>query len=147
MAYAGAVSTTESSRQFARTVAEFASTLESSPPFVFEIAEDGVPLYVDATDDVRITGSRVLYDLVVHCYNRGDSAETIAENFPTASLANVYGALAYYHNHRQQVDAYVAWRDAEGERVRALIEAKFPPGDFMERLRLRKAAMDAEARR
>ena len=128
---------------YARSV----TTLESSaPPFAFEIAEDAVPLYVDATDDVRILGSRVLYDLVVHCYNRGDSPELIAENFPTASLANVYGALAYYHNHREQVDAYVAWRDAEGEKVRAFIESKFPPGDFIERLRLRKAAMDAEAR-
>ena len=146
MAYAGAVSTTESSRQFARTVAEFASTLESSLPFVFEIAEDGVPLYVDATSDVRITGSRVLYDLVVHCHNRGDSAETIAENFPTASLANVYGALAYYHNHREQVDAYVAWRDAEGERRREESENKFPQRGFMTMLRERKAAMDAEAR-
>lgn len=123
------------------------TTLESAPPFAFEIAEDGVPLYVDATNDVRITGSRVLYDLVVHCYNRGDSAEVIAENFPTASLANVCGALAYYHNHREQVDAYVAWRDAKGEAIQAFIESHFPPGEFMETLRSRKAAMDAEVRR
>ena len=122
------------------------TTLESAPPFAFEIAEDGVPLYVDASNDVRITGSRVLYDLVVHCYNRGDSAETIAENFPTASLANVYGALSYYHNHRGQVDAYVAWRDAEGERGRQEMEKIFPQEGLMARLRERKVAMDAEAR-
>ena len=110
------------------------TTLESSPPFAFEIAEDGVPLYVDATNDVRITGSRVLYDLVVHCHNRGDSAETIAENFPTASLANIHGALAYYHNHREQVDAYVAWRDAEGERGRLEMERIFPQEGLRQRL-------------
>jgi uncharacterized protein (DUF433 family) len=121
------------------------TTLESSPPFVFEIVEDGVPLYVDATNDVRIRGSRVLYDLIGHLHNAGDSPESLAENVPTVSLANICGALAYYYNHRDQVDAYVAWRDAEGDKVQAFIESRFPPGDFMERLRERIAEMDAQA--
>jgi hypothetical protein len=65
---------------------------------------------------------------------------------PTASLANVYAALAYYLNRREQVDAYVAWRDAEGERGRQEMEAIFPQKGLMKRLHERKAAMDAEAR-
>jgi hypothetical protein len=34
----------------------------------------------------------------------GRSADEIVADFPQISLADVYAALAYYHDHREQID-------------------------------------------
>jgi len=59
----------------------------------------------EATYFVR--GSRVSLDSVVHGFLDGDSAEAIRENFPTLSLEQVYGAIAYYLGHQAEIDAYL----------------------------------------
>lgn len=40
-----------------------------------------------------IRGSRVSLDSIVYGFLNGDSPETIRDNFPTLSLAQVYGAI------------------------------------------------------
>jgi uncharacterized protein (DUF433 family) len=54
-----------------------------------------------------IRGSRVSLDSVVRGFLNGDSAEAIRDNFPTLSLEQVYGAIAYYLGHRAEIDAYL----------------------------------------
>jgi hypothetical protein len=34
----------------------------------------------------------------------GQSADEIVSSFPQLSLADVYAALAYYHDHREEID-------------------------------------------
>ena len=54
-----------------------------------------------------VTGSRVSLDSIVYSFLNGESPETIQNNFPTLSLEQVYGAIAYYLAHRVDVDAYL----------------------------------------
>ena len=41
-------------------------------------------------------------------YKRGLSAEDILRNYPQLSPPQVYGALAYYFDHQEEVEAEVA---------------------------------------
>ena len=67
----------------------------------------------------RITGTRVSLDSVVYAYLEGLRPESIADDFPALSLEEVYGAIAYYLGHREEVDAYLKQLD---ERFPALQE-------------------------
>ena len=55
----------------------------------------------------RITGTRVSLDSVVYDYLSGLSPESIADNFDTISLEQVYGAIAFYLSHRDEVDRHL----------------------------------------
>ena len=51
---------------------------------------------------------------MVLAFLQGLSPETIAgECFPTLTLEETYGAIAYYLAHRQEIDAYLNQADAE----------------------------------
>src|SRR5437870_4674179 len=53
--------------------------------------------YVDREDGTyRIGGSRVSLDSVVYAYRRGASPESIQRSFPSLTLEEVHGALAFY---------------------------------------------------
>ncbi|HEY8325897.1 MAG: DUF433 domain-containing protein [Ktedonobacterales bacterium] len=61
--------------------------------------------YVELRTGVRyVRGSRVPLESLVWLWRDGQSAETIHEAYPTLSLAEVYGALAYYLDHQAEVD-------------------------------------------
>ena len=53
---------------------------------------------------LRIAGTCVTVHQVVTCYQRGLTAEEIAEEYPHINLAQVYAALAYYHANREEID-------------------------------------------
>ncbi len=60
-----------------------------------------------------VMGTRVSLDSIVACFNNGDVAETIWQNFPSLALEQVYGAITFYLSHREQVDQNIQ----EGERL------------------------------
>jgi uncharacterized protein (DUF433 family) len=70
-----------------------------------------------------IAGTRVSLDSVVQCFNEGLSAETIVEEFDSLTLAQVYGALAYYLENQASIDAY---RVRQQRRFQALRDAAEP---------------------
>lgn len=81
--------------------------------------------YVERRDDsYRVTGSRVSLDSVVYAFLGGQTPESIAQSFPVLKLEQVYGAIAFYLAHRDEVDAYLlrAREDYEAQR-RAAREA------------------------
>lgn len=99
-----------------------------------------VPLREDPTGAIRIGESRVLLDMVIHAFWKGQSPEGIAQSYDTLELPDVYAVLAYYLTHRAEVDAYLARREQEAEALRLRIQASQPPTpDLKERL-LRRAA-------
>lgn len=53
----------------------------------------------------------------------GWNAESIQENHPHLSLAQVYAALAWYYDHQEEMDAEIEEQD---ERLRALRAAAAP---------------------
>jgi uncharacterized protein (DUF433 family) len=64
--------------------------------------------YVEQHEGVyRVAGSRVSLDSLVYAFWDGKSAETIAQSFPTLTLEQVYGAIAFYLKHRAEIDAYL----------------------------------------
>ena len=60
----------------------------------------------------------------------GWNAETIQENHPHLSLAQVYAALAWYYDHQAEMDAEIEQQD---ERLRAL-RAALGPAPLQRRL-------------
>lgn len=61
-----------------------------------------------------IAGTRVALEAVLLPFQDGYAPETIvAECFPTLTLEQVYGAIAYYLGNRREVDAYLQQADVE----------------------------------
>mgnify|MGYP001340842208 CR=1 FL=1 len=61
----------------------------------------------------RIAGSRIrVQDIVVWHERMGMSADEIVSRYPQLTLAGVYAGLAYYHDHRTEIDAQMDAGDA-----------------------------------
>lgn len=86
-----------------------------------------LPLHEDPPGTIRVGGTRVTLDSVVYAYESGETPEEIVENFPVLSLAHVYGALSYYHQHRDEVRRYLEEREREADALQREIEAKQTP--------------------
>lgn len=87
-----------------------------------------IPIYVDEQGQIRINKTRVLLELVVNAFNRGESAEDIMESYSSLSLADVYAVIAYYLNHRAEVDAYVHQIDKDFQDIQQHTEQDYSEG-------------------
>lgn len=75
--------------------------------------------YVEKVEGTyRVAGSRVSLDSVVYAFLGGQSPESIADSFPTLSLEEVYGAVAFYLSNRAEIDAYLSQSEGEFEMLR-----------------------------
>ncbi len=76
--------------------------------------------YVDrnARGTLIVSGSRVTLGSVIHAFWAGETPETICQAYPSLTLEQVYGAIAYYLAHRDQVDAELAAQESEVSRLR-----------------------------
>lgn len=54
-----------------------------------------------------VAGSRVSLDSIAYAFRRGESPETIRQNFPSLTLEQVYGAIAFYLAHQAEVEANI----------------------------------------
>jgi len=70
--------------------------------------------YVERHDEAYwIAGTRVSLDSVVYAFLEGLSPESIVDSFDTLTLEEVYGALAFYLGHRDEIDAYLKQSEAQ----------------------------------
>jgi len=53
-----------------------------------------------------VAGTRVSLDSIVQCFNEGLSPEAILGEFDTLTLAQVFGAIAFYLENQPAIDAY-----------------------------------------
>lgn len=67
----------------------------------------------------RVAGKRVSLDSLVYAYRRGQTPESIQQSFPTLTLEEVYGAIAFYLSHQEDVDRTILDDEAEFERLRS----------------------------
>lgn len=67
---------------------------------------------------LRIDGTRITVHRIATLYKQGQSADDIVQTYPHLSYSQVYVALAYYHEHQEQIDAELAALDAEYERLK-----------------------------
>ena len=64
--------------------------------------------YIDQRDgNYYISGTRISLDSLIHAFHRGESPETICQNFELLHLEEVYGAIAYYLANQTALDAYL----------------------------------------
>jgi uncharacterized protein (DUF433 family) len=86
----------------------------------------------------RIADSRVSLDSVLHAYLEGQSPEAIALDFPSLSLEQIHGALAFYLRHRKEIDRYLVAQNARWQQLREQSEAA--NASLLNRLRARRDA-------
>jgi uncharacterized protein (DUF433 family) len=94
---------------------------------------------------IRIDGTRVPLETIVRAFHHGSTAEEIAQDYPTVSLAKVYTVLAYYLWHREEVDRYIAQRSAASDAARLAHEQQFDPAGIRARLLARQRATEQAA--
>ena len=64
--------------------------------------------YVEERDgNYYVTGTRVSLDSLIHAFRRGESPETICQNFEVLHLEEVYGAIAFYLGNQAGMDDYL----------------------------------------
>jgi uncharacterized protein (DUF433 family) len=95
------------------------------------------PLVQDEDGAVRIAGSRVTLDSLAHAFDEGATAEQIQDSFPSLTLRDIYGAIAYYLEHRSEVGEYLKARQQEAVSVRRTIEDRQDPA-IRARIRARR---------
>lgn len=74
--------------------------------------------YIQQQESVyRVAGTRVLLDSIVYAYRRGASPESIQRSFPSLTLEQVHGALAFYLSHQTEVDNYLVQGEEKFEEL------------------------------
>jgi uncharacterized protein (DUF433 family) len=97
-----------------------------------------IPITHNADDVAVITGTRIPIDTVIYTFLDGSTPEQIAQKFPILELGQIYLIIAYYLNHRAEVDVYLAERHTNSDRVRSENESHSPSIGTRERLLARK---------
>lgn len=83
------------------------------------------PLRTDPDGTIRVGKSRIVLERIVRAFQDGATPQSIADNYPTVTLADVYGVIAYYLRHRAEVDVYVAERERQANELQRRIEAEY----------------------
>jgi uncharacterized protein (DUF433 family) len=117
------------SRNAARTPAEYAHSLPGilSREARALLARKFYTVNVERSEYIEqrnggfyVAGTRVSLDSIVYSFKAGDSPETVRQNFSSLTLEQVYGAIAFYLAHEQEVDSNI--REGEEE-----IQRSVPP--------------------
>ena len=103
-------------------------TITATPP----------PLTIHADGVVRVASTRVTLDTVVAAFHDGATAEEIVQQYPSLTLADVYAAISYYLQRRDEIDAYLQRRREQAARIRRDNESRFDPDGVRARLLARR---------
>lgn len=83
--------------------------------------------YVEEKEGVyRVGGTRVSLDSIVYEFRRGASPESIQRSYPSLTLEEVYGAIAFYLANQPEIDRYLIEGEEEFERLREVSRAANP---------------------
>ena len=96
------------------------------------------PLRVDEQGVLRVGKTRVTLDTVIGAYKEGCGPEEIVYRYPSLNLIDVHGAIAIYLTNKDRLEAYLAKRREEAEKLRKEIEERFPPQEFYEKMLARR---------
>ena len=82
-----------------------------------------IPLAVTEQGTIRIKGSRVSLDSIVHHFKLGATAEQIVQSFPSLSLRDVYSSIAYYLTRRPEIETYLEQQSVEADNLQGHLES------------------------
>jgi len=96
------------------------------------LADPSRYIVLDPVKGPRIAGSRIkVSDIAIEGAYEGRTAQDAVEAYPHLKPASVFAALAYYHDHKDEIDRYIEETGKEFERLRA----EAGPSDFELRMR------------
>lgn len=98
-----------------------------------------VPFEADEAGGFKIKGTRIPIDNILLAYQRGQTPEQIVQDFDVLRLTDVYATITYYLQNPEQVEAYLARRQAEEEVIKQEIIERFQLTGIRERLLARLA--------
>jgi uncharacterized protein (DUF433 family) len=99
-----------------------------------------VPLVTMEDGTIRVTGTRVPLDTIVYAFRTGSTPEDITRAYTTVTLEAAYAVIAWVLQNKEQVDEYMARREAEHNAMQEEEERLHPPEGIKARLLARKAA-------
>jgi uncharacterized protein (DUF433 family) len=121
-----------SGRQKGRGERTIETTLERKMATVtrvdFEPLTVAVPLWEDPPGVFRVGNSRVLLELVLSAFKRGETPESIVRSYRTLNLADVYALISRYLANPVRFDEYLRECEEKADSVRREIEAAQGPG-------------------
>lgn len=94
----------------------------------FEPLSVAVPLWEDPPGVFRVGKSRVLLELVLRAFQRGESPEGIVRSYRSLQLADVYAVIGRYLLNPAPFDDYLRLCDEQADDIRRQIEASQPSG-------------------
>src|SRR5262249_11988045 len=82
-----------------------------------------IPLHEDPPGVLRVGRSRVLLELVIRAFQRGQTPEGIVQSYDTLRLSDVYAVVSYYLANPAPFDEYLRHCDQEAEAMHLKLEA------------------------
>ena len=102
------------------------------------ILAEPAPLTINPDGVVKVGGTRVTLDTIIFVFKQGATAEEIVYRYPSLKLGDVYASIAFYLNHKEDVEAYLKQRQQQAQEIRQMNEARFDPQGLRDRLLARK---------
>lgn len=93
-----------------------------------------VPLETNSQGVVRVAGTRVSLNSIIHAYNEGATAEEIVLRFPTCTIDKIYTILSWPLNHPQEVADYLVTQSQQKQQLAAEIKRTYPSANLRDRL-------------
>jgi uncharacterized protein (DUF433 family) len=97
------------------------------------------PIHVDDAGVLRMGGTRVRLETIIHPFKSGNATEEMLLKYPPFNLTDIYATITYYLWSRDEVEAYLEERRHLEEAVRRENEIRFPSVGVRERLLARRA--------
>jgi uncharacterized protein (DUF433 family) len=86
-----------------------------------------------------IAGTRIrVQDIVIWHERLGYAPDEIVSHYPQLTLADVYAALTYYHDHREEIERFIQ----EGKELATTLQRQIP-SKLLQKLAARDAGADA----
>ncbi len=92
----------------------------------------------------RVGQTRVMLDSVIAALHQGNSAETIAQQYPALTLEEIYGAITYNLANKKEVDQYLRRQDEVWKQGREKADQAASPVVARLRRQAAKAGTDAQ---
>src|SRR5437764_10530934 len=100
----------------------------------FEPLSVVVPLNEDPPGVFRVGNSRVLLELVLRAFQRGESPEGIVRSYRSLNLADVYAVISRYLADPKPFDDYLRMCNVQAESVRTRVESSQHSGPTKDEL-------------
>jgi uncharacterized protein (DUF433 family) len=82
-----------------------------------------MPFVVTEQGTIRIKGSRVSVDSIIHHFKLGATAEQIVQSFPSLTLGDVYSSIAYYLTHHHEMEEYLEEQTVAADNLQGELES------------------------